>query len=174
LAALDFSQDDEPLPTYNKVVEVSEIKQSKGSLLEGVPADPAEEVLRKPGVIQVYKDAGDKFRFRVKASNGEIVGHGEGYNQKSSCLNGIKALTKAVAAAETADGTKAELKIAIGTPVIEIYRDAELKYRFRVRSANSEIILASQGYQTKDNCLKGIKSIRNIAENFTLKDDTKI
>lgn len=39
---------------------------------------------------QIYKDAADKFRFRLKAANGEIIAEGEGYESKEGCLNGIK------------------------------------------------------------------------------------
>ena len=39
---------------------------------------------------QIYKDAAGKFRFRLKAANGEIIAEGEGYESKEGCLNGIK------------------------------------------------------------------------------------
>jgi uncharacterized protein YegP (UPF0339 family) len=38
---------------------------------------------------QIYKDKADKFRFRLKAPNGEIIAEGEGYESKEGCLNGI-------------------------------------------------------------------------------------
>jgi uncharacterized protein YegP (UPF0339 family) len=39
---------------------------------------------------QIYKDAKDEFRFRLKAPNGEIIAEGEGYESKAGCLNGIE------------------------------------------------------------------------------------
>jgi uncharacterized protein len=41
---------------------------------------------------QIYYDEQNKFRFRLKAKNGEIIAQGEGYEAKEGCLNGIDAL----------------------------------------------------------------------------------
>jgi hypothetical protein len=43
---------------------------------------------------QVFKDAKSKFRFHLKASNGEVIAQGEGYEEKESCLNGIHVIQK--------------------------------------------------------------------------------
>jgi uncharacterized protein YegP (UPF0339 family) len=48
------------------------------------------------GSIEVYVGADGKFRFRVKASNGEIIASGEGYNSKAACMDGIEALKKII------------------------------------------------------------------------------
>ena len=42
----------------------------------------------------VYLDNKKKFRFRLLASNGEIIAVGEGYESKASCLKGIKSIQK--------------------------------------------------------------------------------
>jgi uncharacterized protein YegP (UPF0339 family) len=39
---------------------------------------------------QIYKDAAEKFRFRLKASNGEIIAQSEGYETKNAVKNGIE------------------------------------------------------------------------------------
>ena len=41
------------------------------------------------GKFELYKDAGGKYRFRLKAGNGEIIATGEAYESKASALNGI-------------------------------------------------------------------------------------
>lgn len=43
---------------------------------------------------EVYKDKADEFRFRLKASNGQIIVTGESYVSKAGCLNGIKSIGK--------------------------------------------------------------------------------
>ena len=43
---------------------------------------------------QVFKDAADKFRFRLKASNGEIIAQSEGYETKDACRNGIEVVKR--------------------------------------------------------------------------------
>ena len=51
------------------------------------------ETLKHPK-YEVYKDKAGEFRFRLKASNGEIIGVGESYKAKASCLNGIASIGK--------------------------------------------------------------------------------
>ena len=46
------------------------------------------------GTFEVYKDAAGKFRFRLKASNGQVIASGQGYESKESCLNGIASVQK--------------------------------------------------------------------------------
>ena len=43
---------------------------------------------------EVYKDAKGEFRFRLKASNGEIIVTGEGYKAKDGLMNGIESIKK--------------------------------------------------------------------------------
>ena len=40
-------------------------------------------------VFEVFKDKNGKFRFRLKAPNGEIVATSEAYEAKQGCENGI-------------------------------------------------------------------------------------
>jgi uncharacterized protein YegP (UPF0339 family) len=44
--------------------------------------------------FELYKDAAGKFRFRLKAGNGEIIATGEAYESKSSALNGIDSVRR--------------------------------------------------------------------------------
>ena len=44
--------------------------------------------------FEVYTDKAGKFRFRLKAKNGEIIAVGEGYKTKASCLNGIDSIRR--------------------------------------------------------------------------------
>jgi uncharacterized protein YegP (UPF0339 family) len=53
---------------------------------------------------EIYKDSSGKFRFRLKAANGEIVAQSEAYASKDSAKNGI-ASVKANASAPTEDLT---------------------------------------------------------------------
>ncbi len=45
-----------------------------------------------PGHFEVYVDAKGKYRFRLKAANGEIIASGEGYNSKEACMDGIQSV----------------------------------------------------------------------------------
>ncbi|MCL2245207.1 MAG: YegP family protein [Treponema sp.] len=56
----------------------------------------------------VYYDKAKKFRFRLLASNGEIIASGEAYESKASCLNGIKSIQKNAPIAPIVDETIAK------------------------------------------------------------------
>ena len=44
--------------------------------------------------FEVYNDKKGEFRFRLKATNGEIIATSEGYASKPSCMNGIASVQK--------------------------------------------------------------------------------
>ena len=46
------------------------------------------------GKFELYKDKAGKFRFRLKASNGQVIATGEAYETKASALNGIESVRK--------------------------------------------------------------------------------
>ena len=50
-----------------------------------------------------YADKAGKFRFRLKAGNGEVIAVSEAYNTKDSCLNGIESVKKNAPAADVVE-----------------------------------------------------------------------
>jgi len=44
--------------------------------------------------FEVYQDKAGEYRFRLTATNGQIIATGEGYKAKASCLNGIESVKK--------------------------------------------------------------------------------
>jgi len=44
--------------------------------------------------FEVYADKAGEFRFRLKASNGQIIAVSEGYTALKSCMNGIASVQK--------------------------------------------------------------------------------
>ena len=46
------------------------------------------------GKFELYKDKAGKFRFRLKASKGQVIATGEAYETKASALNGIESVRK--------------------------------------------------------------------------------
>ena len=47
----------------------------------------------------------------------------------------------------------------------EIYRDKADEHRFRLKAGNGQIILASEGYSSKDGCENGIASVKENSQN---------
>jgi uncharacterized protein YegP (UPF0339 family) len=45
-------------------------------------------------VFEVSVDKAGKYRFKLKAANGEVIAVSEAYNAKDSCLNGIESVKK--------------------------------------------------------------------------------
>lgn len=56
--------------------------------------------------------------------------------------------------------------------MFEISRDLENKFRFKLKTRTLQDILVSPGYVSKFNCINGVKSVRNVLEFHTLRDDT--
>ena len=46
--------------------------------------------------FEVYTDKAGEFRFRLKATNGQIIATSEGYKAIASCMNGIESVKKNV------------------------------------------------------------------------------
>ena len=44
--------------------------------------------------FEVYTDKAGEFRFRLKATNGQIIAVSEGYKAMASCMNGIESVRK--------------------------------------------------------------------------------
>jgi uncharacterized protein len=55
------------------------------------------------GKFEIYKDSRGKFRFRLKAGNGEIVATGEAYETKAGAIGGTEAVKRAAADATVVD-----------------------------------------------------------------------
>jgi hypothetical protein len=47
------------------------------------------------GKFEVYQDRAGKYRFRLKAGNGEVVASGEAYETKSAAKQGCEAVQRA-------------------------------------------------------------------------------
>lgn len=44
--------------------------------------------------FEIYKDKAGEFRFRLKATNGQVIATGEGYKAMAGCKNGIESIRK--------------------------------------------------------------------------------
>ncbi|MBU3060582.1 DUF1508 domain-containing protein [Nocardia sp. NEAU-G5] len=55
--------------------------------------------------FELYRDSAGKFRFRLKAGNGEIIAQGQAYESKTAALDGIESVMKYAPVSETDDQT---------------------------------------------------------------------
>ncbi len=70
------------------------------SVMKNAPAAAVEDqtaegyAAEKHPKFEVYEDKGGEFRFRLKATNGQVIAVSEGYTAKASCMNGIESVKK--------------------------------------------------------------------------------
>lgn len=96
-----------------EIIATSEVYKAEASCRKGIasviknaPIAALEDQtvegfkVEKNPKFEVYADKRGEFRFRLKATNGQIIATGEGYKQKSSCLNGIESIRKNAADAK--------------------------------------------------------------------------
>ena len=50
--------------------------------------------VQKHPKFEIYTDKKGEFRYRLKATNGQIIAVGESYKAKKSCLNGVESVRK--------------------------------------------------------------------------------
>ena len=93
--------------TNGEVIATSEVYKSKNSCLNGVKSvaknapvanveDQTVEGWKKVQCpkFEMYADKAGEFRFRLKATNGQVIAVSEGYVAKASCENGIASVRK--------------------------------------------------------------------------------
>ena len=90
-----------------EVIATSEVYNSKSACKNGIesvrrnaPVAALEDqtvegfATEKHPKFEVYKDTKGEYRFRLKATNGQIIATGEGYVAKASCLNGVESVRR--------------------------------------------------------------------------------
>ena len=88
-----------------EVIATSEVYSSKAACLKGIasvqknaPVAAVEDQTEagyatvKNPKFEVYTDKKGETRFRLKATNGQIIAVSEGYKAKASCMNGIESV----------------------------------------------------------------------------------
>ena len=97
----------------HEVIATSEVYKSESSCKKGIasvrrnaPIANVEDKTVEPVVtarcptFEIYTDKAGEFRFRLKATNGQIIAVSEGYVAKTGCLNGIESVRKNAADAD--------------------------------------------------------------------------
>ncbi len=161
----------EPMPVV-KVAPVVE-KTPEQIPVAKVPVTSKEN----EGVFEIILDVAKKFRFHLKAGNGQIVAVSQAYGAKESAISGIDSIKKNAPIARVDDLSLegAMPKHAKGIsqdPVFEIQTNGPDKWRFHLKAANGEIIAVSQSYQTKESAESGIASVKNNAPTAKVVDLT--
>ena len=107
----------------------------------------------------VIKEKNDKFSFRLKASNGEVIAVSQSYKSIITCKAGIDSVMRCAPVAAVENQTEEGYAIE-KHPKFEVYTDNAGESRFRLKAKNGQIIAASEGYASLKSCLNGIESVR--------------
>ena len=91
----------------HEIIATSEVYKTESSCKKGIasvrrnaPIANLEDKTVEPVVtarcpkFEVYTDKGGEYRFRLKATNGQIIAVSEGYKAIASCFNGIESVRK--------------------------------------------------------------------------------
>ena len=93
--------------TNGEVIATSEVYKAKASCLNGIrsvaknaPRAAVEDqtvegyTKEKCPKFEIYVDKRGEFRFRLKATNGQIIAVSEGYTTMRNCKNGVESVKK--------------------------------------------------------------------------------
>lgn len=119
----------------------------------------------------IIREKNEKYSFRLKAGNGEVIATSQLYKSLQTCKAGIASVAQnaPIAALEnqTVEGFQTQKH-----PKFEVYLDNAGEYRFRLKAKNGQNIAASEGYKALQSCLNGIESVRkNAADAKTEMED---
>ncbi|OOZ38300.1 YegP family protein [Solemya elarraichensis gill symbiont] len=107
------------------------------------------------GKFEIYKDRKGEFRFRLKASNGQIILASQGYKTKQSCKAGIASV----------------MKNALSEKNFE-KKASKRGCSFTMISRNKQAIGTSQTYKSEASRNNGIASVGRNATDATIVDTT--
>ncbi len=142
-----------------------------------VITEPIPVVAKVTGVFEVICDGVGRFRFHLKAANGQIIAVSQSYGTKESALKGIASIKENAPIAKTADfttgGPMPEHQAGIvQDPVFEIQFNAPDRFRFHLKAANGQIIAVSQSYLSKQAAENGVASVKTNAPMAKIIDQT--
>lgn len=112
--------------------------------------------------VEFYQDEAEESRWRVKATNGQIIGAAtEGYRRKEHASNNLVSIGKLA----TPDNIRiahdhAEERPEDAKLPVEFYEDNANEWRWRVTAGNGNIVHAStEGYTSKLNAKANLEAL---------------
>lgn len=98
------------------------------------------------GKFEIFKDRAGKYRFRLKASNGETILASQGYASRSGVHTGIRSVR-----------THCKRKACFDV------KQTASGHRFNLVASNGRVVATSETYKTTRACANGVKSVRSSA-----------
>lgn len=108
-----------------------------------------------PGQFELFKDKGEKLRFRLTATNGEIILASQGYKTRVSAKDGIASVQRS-----SAVDVRFERNNGKG------------QFMVSVKATNGQVVGISDQYETQQACKYGVKSLAKNAPWAKIEDLT--
>jgi uncharacterized protein YegP (UPF0339 family) len=108
------------------------------------------------GKFEIKKDKAGKFRFSLKAGNGQVILASQGYSSRSGCENGIESVRKN----SKNDDMFERCTAKNGSPY------------FCLKSSNGQVIGNSEMYSSVSAMENGIASVRKNAPDAKVDDNS--
>ncbi len=108
------------------------------------------------GKFEIKKDKAGKFRFNLKASNGQVILSSEAYNTKDACDNGIESVKRN----SQNDGMFNRKEAKDGSPY------------FNLKASNGQVIGSSEMYSSNSAMENGIASVKKNAPKASIVDNS--
>ncbi|MDF0718279.1 YegP family protein [Muricauda sp. 334s03] len=106
------------------------------------------------GKFEIKTDKAGKFRFNLKAGNGQVILSSQGYSSKSACENGIES----VKTHSQDDGNFERSEAKDGSPY------------FNLKASNGQVIGNSEMYSSESAMENGIASVKKNAPGASVEE----
>jgi len=106
--------------------------------------------------FEIYEDAAGEWRWRLVASNGEIIGDGgEGYASKDGARQAVERVQSYAPESDALD---------VGAAAFEVYEDEGGEWRWRLRHRNGNVLAdGGEGYASRSGVHDAIESVKRNA-----------
>ena len=104
--------------------------------------------------FEVYQDAKNEYRFRLKAGNGQKILASEGYSAKAGCMNGIESVRT-----NSQNDDRYDRKTS-----------SNGKHYFNLKASNGQVIGTSEMYESAAGMENGIASVKTNAPNAPIEE----
>ncbi|MFT5114737.1 MAG: hypothetical protein ACI8P9_004077 [Parasphingorhabdus sp.] len=108
-----------------------------------------------PGKFEIYTDKGGETRFRLKASNGQVILASQGYKTKASAMNGVASVQR---------NSQVDKRFE--------RKESKEKFMFNLKATNGQIVGVSERYDTTKARDNGIASVVKNSPNAKIDDQT--
>jgi len=126
-----------------------------------------------PGEIILYKDFKNKYRLRFRASNGRTLAHSQPFDKKLDANTSAANIIDIGRRANYTDATKFDYVPVVGLPTYEVFLDSDFRYRYKLVSSNGIVLLASQGFINKWNCINAIQALKDVLDLHEFSEQTR-